>query len=83
MHKLEQLQVAGKPVQLTFGSVAAFDWTRDSRSVIHDGGHVAQICGESLWLAGRPSLCYLPGQRGPPWRAPDPTSSFIRMRSST
>ena len=41
MHKLEQLQVAGEPVQLTFGqSVAAFDWTRDSRSVIHDGGNV-------------------------------------------
>ena len=41
VHKLEQLQVAGEPVQLTFGqSVAAFDWTRDSRSVIHDGGNV-------------------------------------------
>ena len=42
VHKLEQLQVAGEPVQLTFGAtVLAFDWTRDSRSVIHDGGFVA------------------------------------------
>ena len=48
VHKLEQLQVAGKPVQLTFGSVAAFDWTRDSRSVVHDGGHVAP----GLWRVG-------------------------------
>ena len=41
VHKLEQLQVAGEPVELTFGAptVYAFDWWRDSRSIIYDGGH--------------------------------------------
>ena len=41
VHKLEQLQVAGEPVELTFAAptVFAFDWTGDSRSIIYDGGH--------------------------------------------
>ena len=31
--------VSGEPTQLTFGhTVAAFDWTHDSRSIIHDAG---------------------------------------------
>ena len=39
LQKLEQLQVVGEPTQLTFDRlVQAFDWTQDSRSVIHDGG---------------------------------------------
>ena len=39
LQKLEQLQVVREPTQLTFDRhVQAFDWTQDSRSVIHDGG---------------------------------------------
>jgi Tol biopolymer transport system component/DNA-binding winged helix-turn-helix (wHTH) protein len=49
LHKLEQLQATGEPAQLTFGhNAAAFDWTRDSRSVIYDGGHVEP----GLWRVG-------------------------------
>ncbi len=49
LQKLEQLQATGKPAQLTFGyNAAAFDWTRDSRSVIYDGGHVEP----GLWRVG-------------------------------
>ena len=63
VHKLEQLQVAGEPVQLTFGrTVVAFDWTRDSRSVIHDGGYVAP----GLWrvaVAGGAPEPVLPNTR--------------------
>ena len=41
LQKLEQLQVVGEPTQLTFDrAVNAFDWTQDSRSVIHDAGPV-------------------------------------------
>jgi Tol biopolymer transport system component/DNA-binding winged helix-turn-helix (wHTH) protein len=47
--KLEQLQATGEPAQLTFGyNAAAFDWIRDSRSVIYDGGHVEP----GLWRIG-------------------------------
>ncbi len=46
LQKLEQLQVVGEPTQLTFDRpVRAFDWTQDSRSVIHDGG----LWGTGLW----------------------------------
>jgi Tol biopolymer transport system component len=41
LQKLEQLQVVGEPTQLTFDrAVNAFDWTPDSRSVIHDAGPI-------------------------------------------
>ncbi len=41
LQNLEHLQPSGEPTQLTFGhSVTAFDWTRDSRSVVHDAGLV-------------------------------------------
>jgi Tol biopolymer transport system component/DNA-binding winged helix-turn-helix (wHTH) protein len=49
LQKLEQLQLSGEPTQLTFGhSVAAFDWTHDSRSIVHDAG----LVDPGLWRIG-------------------------------
>jgi Tol biopolymer transport system component/DNA-binding winged helix-turn-helix (wHTH) protein len=49
LQKLEQLQATGEPDPLTSGhNAAAFDWTRDSRSVIYDGGHIEP----GLWSVG-------------------------------
>ena len=58
LQKLEQLHLSGEPTQLTFGrSVLTLDWTRDSRSVIHDS-HPAVEPG--LWriavAGGAPEL---------------------------
>ncbi len=63
LQKLEQLQVVGEPTQLTFDrAVNAFDWTQDSRSVIHDAGPVEP----GLWriaVAGSASELVLPNIR--------------------
>ena len=49
VQQLEQLQVVGEPRQLTLDrAVNAFDWTPDSRSVIHDAGPVEP----GLWRVG-------------------------------
>ncbi len=49
LQKLEHLQLSGEPRQLTFGhTVAAFDWTHDSRSIVHDAGPV----DPGLWRIG-------------------------------
>ena len=75
VHTLEQLHVAGEPVQLTFGAnVLAFDWTRDSRSVIHDGGFVTP----GLWrvaVAGGAPEPVLPNTR-----AARPSVARVRRR---
>ena len=43
-----RLQAGGAPVQLTFGHlVTTFDWTADSRSIIHDSRR-----GNGLWRVG-------------------------------
>jgi Tol biopolymer transport system component/DNA-binding winged helix-turn-helix (wHTH) protein len=63
LQKLEQLQVVGEPTQLTFDrAVNAFDWTQDSRSVIHDAGPVEP----GLWriaVAGGATELVLPNIR--------------------
>ena len=69
LQKLEQLQVSGEPTQLTNGrSVLTFDWTGDSRSIIHDSVHLepglwrVAVAGSAPELvlpnisAGRPSV---------------------------
>ena len=51
LQKLDHLQPSGGPNQLTLGhSVAAFDWTYDSRSVVHDAGRM----DPGLWRIGVP-----------------------------
>ena len=57
LQKLEQLQVVGEPTQLTFDrAVNAFDWTLDSRSVIHDAGPVEPGLWRIAVAAGAPEL---------------------------
>ena len=57
LQKLEQLQVSGEPTQLTNGrGVLTFDWTRDSRSIIHDGGPVEPGLWRVAVAGGAPEL---------------------------
>ena len=66
LQKLEHLQLSGAPYQLTFGqTVAAFDWTHDSRSILHDAGlvdpglwriSVAGGASELVWANIRTSM---------------------------
>ena len=57
LQKLEQLQVVGEPTQLTFDrAVNAFDWTEDSRSIIHDAGPVEPGLWRIAVAGGAPEL---------------------------
>ena len=57
LQKLEHLRLSGEPAQLTFGhTVNAFDWTQDSRSVIHDAGRVEPGLWRIAVVGGRPEL---------------------------
>ena len=57
LQKLEQLQVSGQPTQLTNGrSVLTFDWTGDSRSIIHDSVYVEPGLWRIAVAGGAPEL---------------------------
>ena len=57
LQKLEQLQVSGEPTQLTNGrSVLTFDWTGDSRSIIHDSVFVEPGLWRIAVAGGAPEL---------------------------
>ena len=68
VQKFDRLHTEGEPVQLTFGHlVRTFDWTADSRSIIHDswsenglwrigvGGGKSESVLPNIW-AGTPSV---------------------------
>jgi Tol biopolymer transport system component/DNA-binding winged helix-turn-helix (wHTH) protein len=57
LQKLEQLQVSGEPTPLTNGrSVLTFDWTGDSRSIIHDSVYVEPGLWRIAIAGGAPEL---------------------------
>ena len=74
MHKLEQLQVAGEPVQLTFGITRPRSTGRATAAASSTTGATSsQVCGESASPAGRPSSCS-------PYQGSEALSGALRYR---